>query len=96
MKKTDVDNIKQVLLHQLRSYWIDINEQIIIDAIPDALQAIEQNYTGMPNKRFWDGEHVVFSPYMSTQWMNFLYRLSHAIYVKYPSGGVFQQTKYTI
>ena len=34
----------------------------------------------MPNKRFYDGKDVHFSPYMSVQWMNFLYRLSHYIY----------------
>lgn len=49
--------------------------------MPAALDKIEKNYHGMPNSRLWNGHDVVFSPYMSTQWMNFLYRLSHELYL---------------
>lgn len=77
-----VDDIEKLLFHQLHNYWLDVDEEMISTSIPDALKAIEGNYRGLPNKRFWDGQEVVFSPYISVQWMNFLYRLSHSIYEK--------------
>ena len=75
-----VDNIEEILLHQLSNYWTDIDENVIVSAMPMALKAIEVNYKGFPNNRFWDGKEVVFSPYMSVEWMNLLYRLSHVLY----------------
>ena len=81
MNYSDVD-IKKIVLHQLRSYWPDVNEAAISKAMPDALNAIEENYRGLPNKRYFNGNDVVFSPYVSVQWMNFLYRLSNALYKK--------------
>ena len=78
--KITVDRIGDVLLHQLKNHWIEVDETTIISSIPIALEAIENNYKGMPNRRLWNGEEVIFSPYMSVQWMNFLYRLSHVLY----------------
>ena len=78
------NNIEEIVIRQLRNYWPDVDEKKIAAALPQALQMIEDNYRGMPNRRLWDGEEVVFSPYMSVQWMNFLYRLSHVLYL---SGG---------
>lgn len=75
-----VDNIEEILLQQLHNYWKEIDEETIISAIPSALKAIEDNYKGLPNRRYWDGNEVIFSPYISVQWMNFLYRLSHGLY----------------
>lgn len=74
------DRIEDLLFRQLHNFWEEIDEEAIISNIPIALTAIENNYKGMPNRRLWNGEEVIFSPYMSVQWMNFLYRLSHAIY----------------
>ena len=79
IKSIDVEN---TLLHQLHSFWPRIDEEIILASVPSALNAIRQNYEGLPNKRIYDGEDVLFSPYVSFQWMNFLYRLSHAIFQK--------------
>ena len=75
-------NVEDIVIKQLVSYWNNIDSQSITEAVPLALDAIEKNYYGMPNKRYWDGEEVVFSPYVSTQWTNFLYRLSHVLYKK--------------
>ena len=75
------ENIEEVLIHQLKNHWTNINEEKIIEAIPIALDAIEKNYSGIPNKRLWNGKEVIFSPYISVQWMNFLYRLSHVLYL---------------
>lgn len=78
--KIMVDNIEEILFRQLYSFWKDIDEEVIKMAIPVALQEIEENYRGIPNNRLWNGQEVLFSPYMSVQWMNFLYRLSHVLY----------------
>ena len=82
--------VEETLLHQLHRYWPLVNEEVILSAVPDALDDIRLNYEGMPNKRFYDGTDVLFSPLMSVQWMNFLYRLSHVIY---QIGGVLRQIK---
>ncbi len=50
------------------------------EAIPRALEIIEENYKGLPDSRYWNDSEVVFSPLMSIQWMNFLYRVSHICY----------------
>lgn len=75
--------VENTLLYQLHNWWPQVDDEIVLSVVPDALSAIQQNYEGMPNKRFYDGSDVVFSPLMSVQWMNFLYRISHAIYKKY-------------
>ena len=75
------DNIDEILWRQLENYFIEINKDKIMRAIPKALKEIEANYFGLPNRRLWDGEEVVFSPLISVQWMNFLYRLSHQLYL---------------
>ena len=79
--KLIVNNIYEILCMQLRNYWVDIDRDIIQSTIPETLGVIEDNYRGLPNKRLWDGGEVIFSPYTSVQWMNFLYRLSHILYL---------------
>lgn len=74
------NNIEKTLLRQLHNYWVDVDEDTILSAIPTALDTIQKNYERLPNKRFFDGKDVQLSPLMSVQWMNFLYRLSHALY----------------
>ncbi len=73
-------NIEDILFRQLHNYWGEIDDVAITRNIPLALSAIENNYKELPNRRLWNGEEVIFSPYMSVQWMNFLYRLSHSLY----------------
>lgn len=72
--------IEEILFHQLRQHWLKIDEAIIKDAIPGAIRAIGDSFTGLPDKRFYCDGKVQFSPYMSVHWMIFLYRLSHEIY----------------
>lgn len=74
------ESIEKTVLLQLHNYWTQIDEAAIIKAIPAALRDIEENYKGLPNKRYYDNNEVVFSPFISVQWMNFLYRLSHVLY----------------
>lgn len=73
--------VSKQVIHQLRNYWIDIMEEDIYATVPCALHALKENYVGLPNRRYYDKGQVVFSPYVSVQWMNFLYRLSHALYL---------------
>lgn len=91
----EYNNIRNTVLHQLKSYWMDTDEQVIDRALPNTLKAVEKNFYQLPNKRFYNENSVLFSPYMSVQWMIFLYRLSHEIYCE---GGVLQrkQTKFII
>ena len=74
------EEIFSILLHQLKQHWIDIDEKVIRSSIPGAIKAVEDNFIGLPNKRFFCDGRVQFSPYMSVQWMIFLYRLAHEIY----------------
>ncbi|MBO7426505.1 MAG: transferase [Clostridiales bacterium] len=74
--------LTDLLLHQLRNYWTDIDEDCIASAVDSAMEMIEKNYKGLPNRRYFNDGQVVFSPYISVQWMNFLYRVSRAIYLK--------------
>lgn len=79
------ENIEKTVLHQLHTYWTNIDDKVVVDAIPDALIAMEENYKGVQDKYTFNGG-IFPSPYISVQWMNFLYRLAHKIYVR--SGGV--------
>ena len=81
----DIGTVEKTVLHQLKLYWPEISEKVIADAVPAALKEIETGFFGLPNKRFFKDGKVQFSPFISTQWMIFLYRLSHEIYVQ--SGG---------
>lgn len=92
--KDQAKEIETLVCFQLKQHWPDVNEEVIRDSIPATLLKIEKGFTGLPNKRYYRDNDVCFSPYMSVQWMIFLYRLSHAIY---KNGGVLlpkKQTKY--
>lgn len=75
--------VEETLLHQLHCHWPKVSDENIFSVIPEALDAIRQNYEGMPNKRYYDGNNVIFSPLISVQWMNFLYRVSHILYKRF-------------
>ena len=75
-----INKITNLVLRQLKNYWDDVDENIIAANVPEALKAMEENFYGLPNKRFFDGVKAVFNPVMSIHWMIFLYRLSNVIY----------------
>ena len=77
----DHNKVENLVLHQLHSFWQDVDESVIHNSIPFAMQRIEKGFVGLPNKRFYDGANICFSPYFSLQWMIFLYRLSRVIYL---------------
>lgn len=70
----------KLVLRQLSNYWDDFDKDIIAAVVPKALEEIELSFRVLPNKRFFDGEKVIFLPHMSIHWMIFLYRLSHVLY----------------
>lgn len=79
----NTDVIKKIVLRQLNNYWEDIDENVIVSAIPDTLNDISDCFKNMPNKRFYDSSEKksILSPLMSVHWMIFLYRLAHQIYL---------------
>ena len=76
------NEIQTIVIRQLRNYWIDIDESIILSVIPDALDFIDRGFQQLPSKRFYDGG-TIFSSYFSVHWMIFLYRLAHEIFIKW-------------
>ncbi len=80
------DDIKKLVLHQLGNFWVETDEEVINDVLPDTLIIIEESFKGVNSSRFYDAGEVLFSPLFSIHWMLFLYRLSNQIYKKY--GGI--------
>ena len=74
------DDIEALVIHQLHNFFLKVDDGSIKSSIPLALNDMDETFRGSPNKRFWNGEETLFSPYMSVQWMIFLYRLSHRLY----------------
>ncbi len=77
----DGQQIGDLLIHQLRQFWVDVDEESILEALPEAMKQIEEGFYRSPSKRFYDGKNILFSPYMSIHWMIFLYHLSHQIFL---------------
>ena len=80
--KNEEKNIREILLHQLRAYWTEVNEHVIDEALPETFQTIAKGFWGLPNPRYFNGSDVQFSPYISVHWMIFLYRLSHVLFIR--------------
>ena len=72
--------IEELVCYQLKQHWPTFDSEIIHNAMPKAVAILEEGFKGLPNHRFYDNGAAQFSPYMSVQWMIFLYRLSHEIY----------------
>lgn len=72
-------NIQKLLFYQCDNFWKDYNKCVISDIIPDALFLMEQNYSAMSSKKFYNNGNMVFSPYYSITWMIFLYRLAYLV-----------------
>ena len=75
------EEIKQLVLKQLSNFWTDTDEKVISNSLPAAIEAVRLNFKSLPNKRFSIGGNAILSPYISVQWMIFLYRLAHQIYI---------------
>ncbi|MBQ6024777.1 MAG: transferase [Lachnospiraceae bacterium] len=74
------NDVEMILIHQLKQHWIDIDESIIHDAIPNTLKKISVSFQNLNDSRFYCNGEVRFSPYNSLHWSIFLYRLSNELY----------------
>lgn len=81
------EDVTSLVIHQLSSLWTDIDENVIKTNVPLALSDIEENFLEVKNKRFFDedSQEVMFSSFVSVQWMIFLYRLSNRIWRSNPN-----------
>lgn len=77
-------DIGDLVIHQLKTYWLDIDEKTIRETIPNALHQMNINFREIQSERFSHERIAAFDPLISIHWMIFLYRLSHLIY---KSGG---------
>lgn len=70
------------LFRQLSMYWDNIDEEVIKECTPLALQRLEDVLLHFPqnNKYVWQKNDIVFSPQHSVQYMVFLYFLSNILY----------------
>lgn len=73
----------KIVLKQLKNYWDDIDENVIFEAIPKVLINMEKGFSDIYCKYFYDEKlcKSSLSPIISSQWMIFLYRLSHQIFI---------------
>lgn len=84
--------ISNLVIHQLKAYWTDINETDIRSTVPEALRLMDEDFKGINSPRFQVDGISKFNPLMSVHWMIFLYRLSNILY---RNGGVQQQIRFT-
>lgn len=73
------DDVFQLVIHQLHSIFIGVDKEIIAQAVPKALQAIEDDFRGLNNSRLNRKDDIVFNTDHTVTWMIFLYRLSHEL-----------------
>lgn len=72
--------ISNLVIHQLKAYWTDINETDIRSTVPEALRLMDEDFKGINSPRFQVDGISKFNPLMSVHWMIFLYRLSNILY----------------
>lgn len=79
-KFSDVcEHAAKLLIHQMKNYFIDVNEQEIRSVVPEALGIVETNFKASANSRLNDGVNVRFDTNHSVTWMIFLYTVSHIL-----------------
>lgn len=75
--------IQKLVIHQMKSFWIDFDEEKIASIIPYAMKrTIEAIKANCFSKSLRSDNDIIFSPYHSDTWANFLYNLSHICYLK--------------
>lgn len=73
-------SISDLVIHQLKAYWTEIDESSIRNAVPEALCAMDANFKDINSPRFQIDGDVRFNPLMSVHWMIFLYRLTSILF----------------
>lgn len=79
MESSRIENIQNLVIHQLRQHWLKIDEYSIKKYVPLALNEMEENFKACNISRLYSNNMVQFSEYHSVTWMIFLYRLSHLL-----------------
>jgi len=77
-------SISDLVIHQLKPYWTEIEESSIRNNVPRALELVDTDFKGINSPRFQVDGITNFNPLMSVHWMIFLYFLSNTIF---KSGG---------
>ncbi len=72
----DADKCHKLVEHQLSSFFIDFNSDVIRKNVPIALDMMEENYLSSADIRKNKDGKAIFSPLFSCTWAVFLHRLS--------------------
>lgn len=72
--------ISNLVLRQLKTYWMDVDEMSIRKSVPEALRLMDADFRDINSPRFQVDGVTRFNPLMSVHWMIFLYRLSNILY----------------
>lgn len=88
-----VHSVSDLVIHQLKAYWTEIDVFSIRKAVPTALQMMDTNFKDINSSRFQVDGDARFNPLMSVHWMIFLYRLSSILF-KNGGGTVANQVYY--
>ncbi len=75
-----VHSVSDLVIHQLKAYWTEIDVFSIRKAVPTALQMMDTNFKDINSSRFQVDGDARFNPLMSVHWMIFLYRLSSILF----------------
>lgn len=46
------EKICKLVIHQLKNWWTDFNEEVIYSGIKEAIKAMEDNYKKMTSRRY--------------------------------------------
>lgn len=93
-KIKDSKYISELVIHQLKSCWLDVDENIIQKYVPLALEKMNDGFKDIPSKRFSFNGQGILDPLFSVHWMIFLYRLSKVLCEKRGGGAVADQVYY--
>lgn len=73
--------VSDILIHQMRNWWLEFDEEVIKKYISQALNEMEENYKEMSSSRYQKDGQIIINPVYSVTWNIFLYRLSRILYL---------------
>lgn len=73
--------VSDILIHQMRNWWLEFDEEVIKKYISQALNEMEENYKEMSSSRYQKDDQIIINPVYSVTWNIFLYRLSRILYL---------------
>lgn len=78
-----INNLKNIIIRQLDSYWINYNRTSILQQIEPALDQLKRNMSGLSNACKYvhdDNGDILFSPYNTVAYSVYLYILSRELH----------------